>query len=510
MKKYKIVDYDDNNFLNRLLKFKGILNKKEDLLNDNYIVDKNQPALLAFKEALLANKDKKFFIVGDYDCDGITATTIIKRLFTFLKIEHNYYLPSRYKDGYGLSSEMVLTAYHNNFDAILCLDNGVSAFAALQKAKELKLSVFIIDHHEYSAAPDVVAFLHPFLLKDGYRDCCTAGLAYLLLSLFKEDELCLCYAGMGTIADVVEVFGYNRYLIKEAIKCLNANIAYALDVLKDTNAKYDEKLLAFQVIPKLNSISRLEGKANVNMLIPYLLADIKTIDKTAKQIIDINKLRKKLTKDMLVLAKTKEVKGEVLCYIDKEFNEGLCGILAGHLASENYKPTICLAQKDDYLLGSGRSPIGYNLYEALFKCKDLFTSFGGHELAVGLKLPLANKDAFLTYLTSIKLVNTTQEEECLLIDEQDLNISNVAILEKLKPYGQGFKEPIFALKKPEVINKYLLKDLYPKFILNNNLEAISFCKEHFEKVGNYWLGYLERDKYKANKCIFRIIDIIDA
>ncbi|MEE3409201.1 MAG: DHH family phosphoesterase, partial [Erysipelotrichaceae bacterium] len=164
-----------------------------------------------FKDHLLSLKDKRFFIVGDYDCDGICATAIMKRLFDDLNIASNYYIPSRAKEGYGLNMRIVDTAADHGFDVLLCVDNGIIANEQLRHARERGLHTLVIDHHEYQDDPDCDAFLHPNLFDEKYADMCAAGLCALLSSSIREDDLTLVYGGLATLAVMVQVLGYNRY-----------------------------------------------------------------------------------------------------------------------------------------------------------------------------------------------------------------------------------------------------------------------------------------------------------
>lgn len=508
MSKYHIIDKRHLDFVDRILHLRGLQERREELLRKDFEVDYSQKALVNFREKLLAVRDKKFFIVGDYDCDGISATTIVKSLFQDLQIAHNFYLPSRFKDGYGLTVGMVDTAQQHHFDIILCLDNGVTAVAALARAKEYKIPVMIIDHHEYVVAPDVYAFLHPNLLKAEYQDCCTAGLAYLLASSLREKERDACYAGIATIADVVEVFGYNRYLIRQALSLLNQHKAPAIDALKEGQQQYDVKTLSFGIIPKMNALSRMEGVANVNHMVHYLLAPAEETKATVLQINEVNRLRKNMTQKMLQEALQMTPQGSILCYRSENYAEGLCGILAGRLAHQQRKPVLVLARKNGILKGSGRSLKGCNLFAALQGFQERFLSFGGHELAVGLSLKEEDEADFLEYLAQFHDFPIADSEDVVLLDEADLTLENVGYLEQLKPFGQGFAEVLFVLPKPEIVSSVLLKQKYPKYQLRNNVEAISFKSELAEKQGQYWIGYLERNDFGRAHVCFRIEDIL--
>lgn len=154
---YRIIDERQYPFLERVLRFRHCEERKEELLSLEFLVDKEQERLQLFREKLLQRRDKKFLIIGDYDCDGIMATTLSKALFIKLGISHHFYIPSRFKDGYGLTENLVEIAHQHHFEVIYCVDNGVSALAAIRKAKEYHIEVMIMDHHEYETEPEVAA-----------------------------------------------------------------------------------------------------------------------------------------------------------------------------------------------------------------------------------------------------------------------------------------------------------------------------------------------------------------
>ena len=225
-----------------------------------------------FKDHLLSLKDKRFFIVGDYDCDGICATAIMKRLFDDLKIASNYYIPSRAKEGYGLNMRIVDTAADHGFDVLLCVDNGIIANEQLRHARERGLHTLVIDHHEYRDDPDCDAFLHPNLFDEKYADMCAAGLCALLSSSIREDDLTLVYGGLATLADMVQVLGYNRYLLNTMLSSLKSKDIYPISYLMKSK-DYDYETLSFEVIPKINAVSRMDDSLNVNYVVRYLLSE---------------------------------------------------------------------------------------------------------------------------------------------------------------------------------------------------------------------------------------------
>jgi len=502
-------NFIDNNldFKSKILDFNNC--KKEDLDVSNFKIDKNIKLINEFKEKLLENKDKKFLIVGDYDCDGVHATTIIKILFNHIKIEHKFYIPSRIKDGYGLNENIVNNAHNSKFDVIICLDNGIVCNKEIELAYSLGLKVFIIDHHEYSSLPKAEAIIHSNLLPDDYKDSCTAGLCYLLLSYFKEDDYALTLAGIATLADMVKVFGYNRYLLKKMIELINTNDFYQIKSLlsKKEDIDYDE--ISYNYIPKLNSLSRMEPKTNINVFVEYLLSSKEVCLKTISSINEVNLERKNLSNKYLEMCKTStEDLGSINLVILENVLEGLCGIVANRLLNDFNKTTIVLAKTQDEYRGSGRSSEDVNLYDYLNVKKDIFNTFGGHGQAIGLTLDDKGLNDLKKYIKSNPITSNELLKDVIVLNEEDINIDMINILESLKPFGIGFKEPTFVIKDLNIISKNIIKGLYPKYFFNNpNLTAISFNSKFIDSKPKFIIGKLKKDNFKPNNVSFSIEDM---
>ena len=475
----------------------------EALLDISSYQDIHIEEVEAFRTTLLSLKDRRFLIVGDYDCDGISSTTIMKRLFDHLGIASNYTIPSRHKEGYGLHTDTVKMAKEHGFEAILTVDNGVAAKEEIALAKDLGLKVLVIDHHEYEERPDVDAFLHPSILHYGYDKLCAGGLCTLLADTFYEDDLIDVLGGLATQADMVGVLGYNRFLLKRMKRILETKEIWPIRFLSDKGRlDYDE--LSFSVIPKINALSRLGY--NVNILVKYLLSDRNTCRETAKQIDKINRERQSKTREMAERAKGKvREEDELLLISDESFEEGLCGLLANRLLQSYQKPVIILKADESEYKGSGRSVSGFNLYEYL-KGFPSFKTFGGHDRAVGLSLEKGDYEAFINYIDTHVPLYEQVFTDAVVIDENEMDMENFLEYESLKPFGMDFPEPVFALRDPSILRTYYVKDLYPKFRLGNGMDAISFEKTEIPDVYDSFIGKLQRDRYRPGQLLFLIED----
>lgn len=461
--------------------------------------------LAGFKDKLLEIRDSRFLIVGDYDCDGICSTAIIKRLFEHLGINHNYYIPSRAKEGYGLNEDIVNMAKENGFDCIFTVDNGVAAHDAIKVANDDDIKVMILDHHEYQEEPDVYAFIHPELLDKPYSKLSAGGLSYLFSTLFHEDELSLVYGGIAVLADMVGVLGYNRYLIKKAMEILNKGEIYQINLLNESD-KYSYNSLSYNVIPKINAVSRMDYNANI--VVRYLLADYEDCIKSVASINKVNIERKNIT-ERLVQKAYKEIdrSQDIIIVKGEEYQEGICGLVANRMIYSLNKPVIILNEKEGVLKGSGRSRENFNIYEYLSGIKEIFTSFGGHGQACGISLDLEDYDRLIEYINSTMIEINEPVKDIYETDINSLSYGLCVKLEDLKPFGTDLEEPLLMIRDVNCSNKQVMAGKYPKFYLNDEVSAISFNTSDLDKEFTDMIGHLRKDNYRRNKASFIIEEL---
>ena len=485
------------------------INKTDEKILDvsGFRPDYDLEILKGFKEQLLSDKDKRFFIVGDYDCDGICATVIIKKLFEDLGIESNYYIPSRSRQGYGINNDIVKIASENDFDAIICVDNGAVAYEQMAYAKNLGLRTYVIDHHEYEKPIEADGFLHPHLFPSEYNDMCAAGLCCLLSNSFREDDLTSVYGGLATLADMVEVLNYNRYLLKNMISILNNEQILPIRYLLDGN-EISYESLSYNVIPKINAVSRLEEMMNVNYVVRYLLDNSPECMKYLNKIEEINRTRKDMTLQMSALAERLCDERDSFMVIRSEvFKEGLCGLIANRLLNTYNRPVLILSEKDGELKGSGRAPAGFDLFAYLSETREIFSAYGGHAQAVGLSMDVSRYDELVEFINNHSLQFESPDRDVLYLEREELNEETIREIEELKPYGTGFKEPLLCIDG-SYQKKFVIKGVYPKFVIDEKLEAISFNSGFINREFSMMIGHLKRDIYHKGKLSFVIEDLI--
>lgn len=410
------------------------------------------------KEIMQEAKEKglKVFVFGDYDCDGICATALMVRLLEMLGIENGYYIPNRFTEGYGLNVTRVMQASQKGYDVLITVDNGVSAYEALNYAGNAGMKVIVTDHHVISEEVNCDILCHPQLFADDYRYMCGTGVIYLLADyLGLADAWMKELAMIATIGDVMELKGFNVQLVREGLKLFNEHAVKCIDVMGGS-LKYpcDETDMAFRIVPALNSIGRLADRANPNQAVRFLLTDdIREIQVLAQQIRNLNEQRKAMTSAQYELVRSLYKESEdfaVIC--DESLHEGITGILAGKLCDEMKKPCIVFTQSGELLKGSGRSIPSVDIFKTVSGFADRCVALGGHPQACGITIEKSRYDEFISYLKdNYHGSEYVPVKECIELNYQDLTRENIDEVFRYSPYGQGRKIPVLRLADGTVI-----------------------------------------------------------
>lgn len=405
---------------------------------------------------------EKIIVCGDYDADGICATTILVKCLRDAGATVGYYIPHRFEDGYGLSVGTVEAALKKGYTRFILVDNGVSAHAALDAIQKAKAHAYILDHHEMTVEPVCDYLIHPSLLEEPYQDSCGSVLAYLLSTRFQHDGYLMSLAAIATIADVVDLWGYNRWVVKEGFASLNANRYPAIQSLLDRPDAVDESTLSFQIIPKINAVGRMNESFSVNQLVNYLLTDeVALLQPMAQIIADINQKRKAVNTAMM--SKTVGAISDphaVIVVDDPEFHEGIVGITAGQLVAQTGKPVIVLAHRDGYYKGSCRSPLGTDLREILESALPFVQRYGGHALAAGIEIASEHYAAFkeALYASTDHRTWSTGQRRTLRFEPSLFTVNSFKSLLAFAPFGQGFELPRVEIAHARVTRFQALKN----------------------------------------------------
>ena len=459
-----------------------------------------------FYNKLIENRDLKFLIVGDYDCDGICATSIIKNLLTSLNIDHSFYIPSRLKEGYGLNKLIVDNAIKHNYNSIILVDNGVSCNESIEYAYQNNIKVFIIDHHNFDNLPKCEAIIHQNLLSSDFEYASAGELCFLLSLKYSFSDFNLVLGGLTILSDYIMINSFNRFILKKMFNYLNDNEYISLRLLNESD-EYTNKSVTFNIIPKINSVSRMENeKLNPNHIVKFLLGLYDNLNAISSNITSLNNKRKKDTSNIFNEIINNKYDGDYVFIVSEDINEGYCSSLSTKLSNYYNKPVFVLSLKDGFAKGSGRSQ-NLDLY-SLLEGYDKYISFGGHSHAVGINIKEKDIDDFKKYLDSIDLKQVDDISEDLYIIDPSLVCDElINDIESLAPFGNGYELPLIGFEYRDY-DKALLKGKYTKFFINDKVSCITFDEKFIGFNPEYIIGYIDRDSYKKGSFSMIIKDLI--
>ncbi|MCD7810221.1 MAG: single-stranded-DNA-specific exonuclease RecJ [Erysipelotrichaceae bacterium] len=412
------------------------------------------------------DNDEKICIYGDYDCDGILATTILVEAFKELDVQVGYHIPNRYEDGYGLNVKRVKQIAQKGYSLIITVDNGVKAFEAVEVANELGVDVIITDHHQMDIdLPDACAVIHTKISPDyPFKEISGGFVAYKLASalLGHQDKYLYTLAAITTISDMMPLLDENRSLLQRGMKFMNEEKYPQLELLLGENQKYSSTTIGYIIAPKINSFGRLPEICNPNHLVKYFLKDAskELLMKISTLASQINNKRKTMTSQQYNLAKD-AINDRYLYFSSPEVHEGLIGLIASRYTRRYERPSFVMHyDKENHLYkGSARSIDGFSLHEFFMQHQDLLETFGGHDKAGGFSVSEEHyEELHHTIDKSLENVTLTSIKEVIQLDEEDITVSNVESMSRLEPFGQENEAPLFLLKDVPIERLYLLSE----------------------------------------------------
>ena len=430
----------------------------ELLDNDTALHESHAPCIEAACRMIMEARQKgqKVFVAGDYDADGICATAIMKDMLDQLRIPNGYYIPNRFREGYGLSAATVKAAHAKGYSLIITVDNGVKCQEAINAAHALGMKIIVTDHHRMDEEIPADVLVHPELLEEEFQVLSGAGVALeISRKLLGNVPKHIALAAIAALGDVMPLWKENRRILRQGIAAISRNELQPVKVLFRDPDKINEDTIRFQVVPKINSVGRLSDRANVNSVVRYLLdSNPATIESYRVQLNRLNDLRRSLSSSMVEKARELMDDLPIAVIYDDSFHEGICGLAAGKLAETCSRPFIIFAKHDDILKGSGRSVPGFDLY-AFLNEMDLFQEFGGHDLAVGLSMKESSLDALRQYISERIPKNSFGEREnqrrAVRVNAEDLTLNQIMEFEGLRPFPTELIT-CCAVEDPEVIS----------------------------------------------------------
>ncbi|MEY8543476.1 single-stranded-DNA-specific exonuclease RecJ [Dubosiella newyorkensis] len=457
------------------------LEKQEKWLEHNELYSCSESAeMLSFREVIEQAKEEgqKIFVAGDYDCDGIMATTIMVDGLRKFGCTVGFYIPDRIKEGYGLNTATIEQAYQKGYTILVTVDNGVKAQDALDLAASYGMTTIVTDHHTIEHEIDCDILIHPNYLEEQFSTLCGAGIAFeCVRSLGTDNSYHLLLAAIASVGDVMPVIKQTRRIIQQGIQLLNEKREMHISpFIKDS--KVNEVTLSFQVVPKINAVGRLCNMANVNNVVRYLLSeDPVEVSKLHKQIEEINDRRKKISDQMCNYAMNMvHPEDKVILIQSPGFHEGIIGLVAGKICATYDKPVIVGAQNVDGYKLSMRSPKGFHCMDFLGDFEE-FSVIGGHEQAAGFSIDLEAFGRFVQYVKT-KSANYSwkkQEESSILIDPSMICIEDIESLDALRPFGPAFKLPMFKMEHPKIKTYYDFQNhKHRRYTLDSGLTCMYF------------------------------------
>ena len=476
-----------------------------------------EQAVAVLYQALVERKH--ILIVGDFDADGATSTTVaVIALRSFGCEKVSYIVPNRFEYGYGLTPEIVAFAANEAPDVLVTVDNGISSIEGVESAKARGWQVVVTDHHLPGAQlPPADAIVNPNLVGDSFPSKAMAGVGVIFYVMLALRAYCreqnwfasrnipdpnmgelLDLVALGTVADVVPLDHNNRILVHQGLARIRAGatrpgILALLELSGRNSAKLVASDLGFTVGPRLNAAGRLSDMSKG--IACLLSSDIESARALAQELDHLNRERKVIETDMreqamqslksLNFAKNLPVG---LCLFDESWHQGVIGILASRIKEMHHRPVIAFAgSSPEELKGSARSVTGLHIRDVLDAVASqhpgLVTKFGGHAMAAGLTLPRAHFSDFALAFDIEVRQHLKEADLCgqILSDGElsstELNLRTAELLREAGPWGQSFPEPIFD-GIFSVVQQRLLKEKHLKITLTfdelTTLDAIAF------------------------------------
>ena len=483
--------------INSLDKAKFFFRPELDSLHDPFLLKDMDKAIVRINNA----SSEKIMILGDYDVDGTTSTSMLYTYFNHRNYDLVYYIPDRYKEGYGVSLESIDYAKDNDISLIITVDCGIKAVNQVEYANSKGIDIIICDHHlPDTKIPKAYAVLNPKQSDCAYpfKDLCGCGIAYKLITahnLKSENKLntrsLLDFVALATVSDMMPLIDENRVMVFHGLKEINNNPRLGLrNFLKSNNNKVDESKISFNIGPRINAAGRMKnGKIIVDLLVEE---DPNKAMSLSNEVEFLNLKRRATEKDVFenIVEKIDYSKYSNIIY-GQNWSTGVLGIVASRIIEKSYKPTIIITDFDQKLLtGSVRSVSGFDVYDALVKCEKYLHQFGGHKFAAGLKIEKSKLNLFSEHFekTVKEAVNGNMFERKhkydLEVSFSDLTIENVKIISRMSPFGLENKTPVFRSDDCKIIDdlKFVGKEsqIVKSSVMdssNTKLPFISFSKK---------------------------------
>ena len=473
------------------------LNPKRNNFHDPFLMLDMDKAVDRIIKAI-TNKEKTI-IYGDYDVDGITSITVLKKFLSERGLEVDYYIPNRLEEGYGLNKDAIQEIAKQGYTLMITVDCGISGINEIEMANSLGIETIITDHHEQlDSLPQAYCIINPKRKDNTYpfRGLAGVGVVFKLIQAISiklglDEKAYLKYLDIvciGTISDIVPLVDENRVIAKLGLMLVKVtkNIGLKELITQTGYSNIDSSMVSFGIAPRINACGRM-GKQEEALKL-FITDDKNEANEITKKLNEYNIQRQEKEKNIFEQAIKKLENNNVeelnsIVLAGENWHNGVIGIVASRLTEKYFKPTILICIEGDEGKGSGRSIPGIDLHQALVESSQYLKKYGGHEMAVGLSLEKNKIEDFRKHFEEIlKEKNVKQILPVINIDceitKKDLNKETIDQIKLLEPYGEKNKPPLVVYKNLKITSiralsegKHLKTELKDG---NENISAIGF------------------------------------
>lgn len=510
-------------------------------LHSPWLMKDMQKAVSRIEQAI--SDAEKILIFGDYDVDGTTAVASMYQFITGIYDEAftDFYIPHRYREGYGISRMGIDFAAANGFGLIISLDCGIKSVELIGYAKTLGIDFIVCDHHlPDKILPEAAAILNPKQpdCTYPYKELCGCGVGLKLMAALAEHysmppETYYCYLDLvatAIAADIVPMTGENRILAYHGLKKINNNPVPGIKALiKLGNIQQELSItnVVFVIAPRVNAAGRMDDARKAVQL--FIEKDPVKAMEFAEMLHSDNSDRKEadssITREALdiIQADDELIKCKSSVVYNENWHKGVVGIVASRLIEHFYRPTVVLTKSGDLVAGSARSVAGFNLYEAIYACREHLVAYGGHFAAAGLSLLPEHVNAFRQKFNEV--VSETIDERLLIpeiIIDAEISFTEITesfynILVQMEPYGPENMRPVFIARNVmETGYSKILKEQHVRFVVKQQqltLTGIGFnMHDKFDLLGMKKpldiVFTIDENEWQGNKTLqLKMIDI---
>lgn len=510
-------------------------------LHDPFLMKDMQQAVQRITDAI--EWHERILVYGDYDVDGTTSVSVV---YSFLRSQYEgdlgYYIPHRYREGYGVSKEGIDYAKEHGYTLMITLDCGIKSYDLIKYAQSLGIDVIVCDHHTPDKQiPPAVAILNPKQedCNYPYKELSGCGIGFKLVTALAtkwglpEDSYLqyLDLVATSIAADIVPIDGENRVLAFYGLKKVNEDPSLGIKTLMElAEVKKNMTIsdLVFVIGPRVNAAGRMDDAKKAVEL--FTETDPQKTYEHAEALKSDNEDRREVDKSTteealaLIQGDSKQSQKRSTVLYQEHWHKGVVGIVASRLIDHFYRPTIVLTKSNDKVSGSARSVTGFNIYDAIHECRDLLENYGGHFYAAGMTMNPNNVDAFINRFEEVVSDSITPD---LLVPEieidaelklTDITQSFYNILKQYAPFGPANMRPVFMTRHVLDYKGYskVVKDMHIKFCVHQHggfvMDGIGFgMVDKFDVVnsGPFDIVYtIHENDYRGNVNLqMRVIDI---